>query len=69
MLFKVKLACQESAFPVQQSTADATEGHVTRSGLGRIPSIVITSESSPFLPIGRKGSKVAHHSSTRAGSG
>uniref|UniRef100_A0A3Q3WM91 Rhodopsin n=1 Tax=Mola mola TaxID=94237 RepID=A0A3Q3WM91_MOLML len=31
-------------------------GHVTRGPLGRIPSIVITSESSPFLPIGRKGS-------------
>ncbi|XP_075902317.1 melanopsin-A [Nelusetta ayraudi] len=54
---------------ITSSTADAAEGHVTRSGLGRIPSIVITSESSPFLPIGRKGSKAAHHSSTRAGSG
>ena len=29
---------------------------MTRAALARIPSIVITSESSPFLPHGRKGS-------------
>uniref|UniRef100_A0A3Q3WM96 G-protein coupled receptors family 1 profile domain-containing protein n=1 Tax=Mola mola TaxID=94237 RepID=A0A3Q3WM96_MOLML len=38
------------------NSGDFAEGHVTRGPLGRIPSIVITSESSPFLPIGRKGS-------------
>ncbi|XP_029927119.1 melanopsin-A isoform X1 [Myripristis murdjan] len=35
------------------------DGHVTRGTIGRIPSIVITSESSPFLPAGRNGSRSA----------
>ncbi|XP_049456671.1 melanopsin-A-like [Epinephelus fuscoguttatus] len=53
---------------------DFTEGHVMRGAIGRIPSIVITSESSPFLPIGRKGSctarpKTANNNSTGSGSG
>ncbi|XP_070771673.1 melanopsin-A [Enoplosus armatus] len=52
---------------------DFAEGHVMRGTIGRIPSIVITSESSPFLPIGRNGSctgrsKTANNN-TKAGSG
>ncbi|TNN45495.1 Melanopsin-A [Liparis tanakae] len=35
------------------------EGHVRRGTIGRIPSIVITSESSPFLPTGRNGANVS----------
>ncbi|XP_054654825.1 melanopsin-A isoform X2 [Dunckerocampus dactyliophorus] len=55
------------------NNADSAEGHVTRSALARIPSIVITSESSPFLPVGRSASRStrakATYSSTGAGSG
>ncbi|XP_020481825.2 melanopsin-A [Labrus bergylta] len=47
---------------------DFGEQHVRRGTIGRIPSIVVTSESSPFLPIGRKGSKTTHNN-TKAGSG
>ncbi|KAM9364928.1 LOW QUALITY PROTEIN: melanopsin-A [Pholidichthys leucotaenia] len=36
--------------------SDFGDGHLKRGAIGRIPSIVDTSESSPFLPIGRKGS-------------
>uniref|UniRef100_A0A673BTD3 Opsin 4a (melanopsin) n=1 Tax=Sphaeramia orbicularis TaxID=375764 RepID=A0A673BTD3_9TELE len=39
------------------NSADYTDGHLTRGTVGRIPSIVITSESSPFLPIGRNSSR------------
>ncbi|KAF1375371.1 hypothetical protein PFLUV_G00219190 [Perca fluviatilis] len=49
------------------------EAHGRRSTIGRVPSIVVTSESSPFLPIGRKGSTArpttANNSSAGAGSG
>ncbi|XP_075935097.1 melanopsin-A-like [Anarhichas minor] len=53
---------------------DIVEGHVRRGTIGRIPSIVITSESSPFLPTGRNGSctarpKTANNSNSGAGSG
>nr|XP_057907947.1 melanopsin-A-like isoform X3 [Doryrhamphus excisus] len=58
--------------PLLQNT-DSAEGHAARSALARIPSIVITSESSPFLPVGRSGSRSirakATYSSTGAGSG
>ncbi|KAG7511594.1 melanopsin isoform X1 [Solea senegalensis] len=36
---------------------DYTDGHMARSTIGRIPSIVVTTETSPFLPIGRNGSR------------
>ncbi|XP_068590524.1 melanopsin-A-like [Cebidichthys violaceus] len=54
--------------------ADCADGHVRRGTIGRIPSIVITSESSPFLPTGRNGSgvarpKTANSSNSGAGSG
>ncbi|XP_071756026.2 LOW QUALITY PROTEIN: melanopsin-A [Centroberyx gerrardi] len=39
--------------------SDFADGHVTRGTIGRIPSIVITSETSPFLPVGRNGSRIA----------
>ncbi|XP_029962200.1 melanopsin-A [Salarias fasciatus] len=53
---------------------DPLEGHVARGAIGRIPSIVITSESSPFLPVGRRGSrstraKTANSSGAGVGSG
>nr|XP_057907938.1 melanopsin-A-like isoform X2 [Doryrhamphus excisus] len=55
------------------NNTDSAEGHAARSALARIPSIVITSESSPFLPVGRSGSRSirakATYSSTGAGSG
>ncbi|KAM9809227.1 melanopsin-A-like isoform 3-T3 [Syngnathus typhle] len=62
---------ERSGIP-NQST-DVADIHVSRSALSRIPSIVITSESSPFLPIGRSGSRSARakatYSSTGVGSG
>ncbi|XP_063730870.1 melanopsin-A-like isoform X1 [Eleginops maclovinus] len=53
---------------------EVAEVHVRRGTIGRIPSIVITSETSPFLPIGRNGScngraKTANHSNTGEGPG
>ncbi|XP_015253985.1 PREDICTED: melanopsin-A-like [Cyprinodon variegatus] len=53
------------------NSGDASEGHVTRAQIGRIPSIVITSETSPFLPIGRSGSRTnrAKASNNNAGAG
>ncbi|XP_026165147.1 melanopsin-A [Mastacembelus armatus] len=55
------------------NSGDFTEGHVMRSAIGRIPSIVVTAESSPFLPIGRNGSRNARpkaaSSNTEVGSG
>ncbi|XP_056252043.1 melanopsin-A-like [Seriola aureovittata] len=41
------------------NSSDFTDGHTMKGTIGRIPSIVITSESSPFLPIGRNGSRTA----------
>uniref|UniRef100_A0A8P4KHG4 Opsin 4a (melanopsin) n=1 Tax=Dicentrarchus labrax TaxID=13489 RepID=A0A8P4KHG4_DICLA len=41
------------------NSGEFAEGHGIRGALSRIPSIVVTSESSPFLPIGRKGSCTA----------
>uniref|UniRef100_A0A3Q2YG08 Opsin 4 n=1 Tax=Hippocampus comes TaxID=109280 RepID=A0A3Q2YG08_HIPCM len=55
------------------NSGDLGDAHASRSVLSRIPSIVITTESSPFLPIGRSGSRYtrakATYSSTGAGSG
>ncbi|XP_077437364.1 melanopsin-A-like [Vanacampus margaritifer] len=55
------------------NSGDLADAHVSRSVLSRIPSIVVTSESSPFLPIGRSSSRStrakATYSSTGAGSG
>ncbi|XP_022604351.1 melanopsin [Seriola dumerili] len=55
------------------NSSDFTDGHTMRGTIGRIPSIVITSESSPFLPIGRNGSRTARpktaNNSTGTGSG
>uniref|UniRef100_A0A3P9H5F8 Opsin 4a (melanopsin) n=1 Tax=Oryzias latipes TaxID=8090 RepID=A0A3P9H5F8_ORYLA len=39
------------------SNRDFGDGNVTRATIGRIPSIVVTSEMSPFLPVGRNGSR------------
>ncbi|XP_035028241.1 melanopsin-A isoform X1 [Hippoglossus stenolepis] len=41
------------------NSGDYADGHVMRGTLSRIPSIVVTSETSPFLPIGRNGSRNA----------
>uniref|UniRef100_A0A3Q1GCC7 Opsin 4a (melanopsin) n=1 Tax=Acanthochromis polyacanthus TaxID=80966 RepID=A0A3Q1GCC7_9TELE len=55
------------------NSGDYTDGHVMRCTIGRIPSIVITSESSPFLPAGRNGSRSSRtkiaNSSTGSGPG
>ncbi|XP_069581555.1 melanopsin-A-like [Brachyistius frenatus] len=48
---------------------DFIDGHVMRGTVGRIPSIVITSESSPFLPIGRNGSRMARPKTVNTSSG
>ncbi|KAG7231867.1 hypothetical protein INR49_010247 [Caranx melampygus] len=58
----------------RSSVTTSGDNDMVRGGtIGRIPSIVITSESSPFLPIGRKGSRTAHpktgNNSTGAGPG
>uniref|UniRef100_A0A3Q2CQT6 Melanopsin-A-like n=1 Tax=Cyprinodon variegatus TaxID=28743 RepID=A0A3Q2CQT6_CYPVA len=60
-----------SYFEFPEQSGDASEGHVTRAQIGRIPSIVITSETSPFLPIGRSGSRTnrAKASNNNAGAG
>ncbi|XP_034536947.1 melanopsin-A [Notolabrus celidotus] len=50
------------------NSGDFGEAHMMRGAIGRIPSIVITSETSPFLPNGRKGSKTAYNN-TKGGSG
>ncbi|XP_024153026.2 melanopsin-A isoform X1 [Oryzias melastigma] len=39
------------------NNGDFADGNVTRAAIGRIPSIVVTSEMSPFLPVGRNGSR------------
>ncbi|XP_032408402.1 melanopsin-A-like [Xiphophorus hellerii] len=41
------------------NSGDASEGHLMRGQIGRIPSIVVTSETSPFLSIGRAGSRTS----------
>ncbi|XP_070696795.1 melanopsin-A [Pempheris klunzingeri] len=55
------------------NNGDFAEGHMMRGAIGRIPSIVVTSETSPFLPTGQKGSCTARpktaSNNTRAGSG
>ncbi|KAM7408236.1 hypothetical protein PAMA_002098 [Pampus argenteus] len=48
------------------NSADIADGHVMRGTIGRIPSIVITSETSPFLPIGRSGSRSARTKSANS---
>ncbi|KAM6996902.1 melanopsin-A [Tautogolabrus adspersus] len=50
------------------NSGDFGESHVRRGTIGRIPSIVVTSESSPFLPNGQKGSKTTSNN-TKTGSG
>ncbi|XP_068182693.1 melanopsin-A-like isoform X2 [Antennarius striatus] len=72
--FDVDVSCsgvrERSSIP---NSGDFSEGHVTRGALGRIPSIVVTSESSPFLAIGRKGSSSSRlkmvNNNSKAGSG
>uniref|UniRef100_A0A669EFW5 Opsin 4 n=1 Tax=Oreochromis niloticus TaxID=8128 RepID=A0A669EFW5_ORENI len=49
------------------NNGDFTDG--SRGALGRIPSIVITSESSPFLSTGRSGSRTARLKATNSSSG
>ncbi|TMS04626.1 hypothetical protein E3U43_009783 [Larimichthys crocea] len=55
------------------NSGDFAEGHAMRGALSRIPSIVVTTESSPFLAIGRKGSCTARpkkaDTNKKAGSG
>ncbi|XP_060943426.1 melanopsin-A-like [Limanda limanda] len=41
------------------NSGDYADGHVIRGTLSRIPSIVVTSETSPFLAIGQNGSRNA----------
>uniref|UniRef100_A0A3Q2QTQ8 Opsin 4 n=1 Tax=Fundulus heteroclitus TaxID=8078 RepID=A0A3Q2QTQ8_FUNHE len=54
-----------------EKSGDVSEGLVMRGQIGRIPSIVITSETSPFLSIGRNGSRTNRPkaSNARAGPG
>ncbi|KAF7654954.1 hypothetical protein LDENG_00062810 [Lucifuga dentata] len=52
-----------------QTSSDVTDGHMTRAMIGRIPSIVVTSESSPFLPTGQKSSRTARSKSTKSNTG
>ncbi|KAM4607396.1 melanopsin-A [Polymixia lowei] len=41
----------------RSTNGDFVDGHTARGTIGRIPSIIITSETSPFLPIGRTSSR------------
>ncbi|XP_041865690.1 melanopsin-A [Melanotaenia boesemani] len=51
------------------NNGDFAEGHMMRGAIGRIPSIVITSESSPFLPVGQKGSRTTRPKTASSNSG
>uniref|UniRef100_A0A3Q1CR71 G-protein coupled receptors family 1 profile domain-containing protein n=1 Tax=Amphiprion ocellaris TaxID=80972 RepID=A0A3Q1CR71_AMPOC len=51
------------------NSGDYTDGHVMRCTIGRIPSIVITSESSPFLPAGRNGSRSSRTKTANSSTG
>ncbi|XP_035982093.1 melanopsin-A isoform X2 [Fundulus heteroclitus] len=51
------------------NSGDVSEGLVMRGQIGRIPSIVITSEASPFLSIGRNGSRTNRPKASNAGAG
>uniref|UniRef100_A0A3B4AWG7 G-protein coupled receptors family 1 profile domain-containing protein n=1 Tax=Periophthalmus magnuspinnatus TaxID=409849 RepID=A0A3B4AWG7_9GOBI len=58
---------ERSSIPTNGDFADVP---VTRTTIGRIPSIVITTESSPFLPVGRTSSRTAQSRSPKStGSG
>uniref|UniRef100_A0A3B5L3L0 G-protein coupled receptors family 1 profile domain-containing protein n=1 Tax=Xiphophorus couchianus TaxID=32473 RepID=A0A3B5L3L0_9TELE len=50
---KAKLRNHDSG--IFEKSGDASEGHLMRGQIGRIPSIVVTSETSPFLSISRAG--------------
>uniref|UniRef100_A0A3Q3QVZ6 G-protein coupled receptors family 1 profile domain-containing protein n=1 Tax=Monopterus albus TaxID=43700 RepID=A0A3Q3QVZ6_MONAL len=58
---------------VSEHSSNPNSRDVMRSTSGRIPSIVVTSESTAFLPVGRSGSRTAHskaaNSNTEVGSG
>lgn len=49
------------------TSGDLADRRSARGALGRIPSIVITSESSPFLTAGRHGSRTARSKTTNSG--
>ncbi|XP_061601076.1 melanopsin-A-like isoform X1 [Cololabis saira] len=51
------------------NSGEFIDGPVTRGAIGRIPSIVITSESSPFLPTGRTGSRKTRPKTGSTGAG
>ncbi|KAK0150456.1 Melanopsin-A [Merluccius polli] len=52
--FKNKMNHDSGIF---DKSGDLADGHTTRAATGRIPSIVVTTETSPFLPIGRTSSR------------
>ncbi|XP_069395170.1 melanopsin-A-like isoform X2 [Paralichthys olivaceus] len=54
--FSMTGVSERSSIP---NSGDYADGHVRRGTISRIPSIVVTSESSPFFPIGRNGSRIA----------
>ncbi|XP_077351579.1 melanopsin-A-like isoform X2 [Festucalex cinctus] len=51
------------------NSADSADAHASRSVLSRIPSIVVTSEASPFLPVGRSGSRSTRAKATYSSAG
>ncbi|XP_017290986.1 melanopsin-A [Kryptolebias marmoratus] len=51
------------------NNGDFADGHMMRDATGRIPSIVVTSETSPFLPVGRNGSRTARPKTANNNSG
>ncbi|XP_061646635.1 melanopsin-A-like isoform X2 [Phyllopteryx taeniolatus] len=53
----------------ERGSAYSADAHASRGALNRIPSIVVTSESSPFLPIGRSASRSARAKATYCGTG
>uniref|UniRef100_A0A8C6S4N6 Opsin 4a (melanopsin) n=1 Tax=Neogobius melanostomus TaxID=47308 RepID=A0A8C6S4N6_9GOBI len=66
--FRGKMKSHDSG--IFEKNGDFADAPVTRGPIVRIPSIVITSESSPFLSIGRTGSRTADsRTSSSTGSG
>ncbi|XP_013875620.1 melanopsin-A [Austrofundulus limnaeus] len=61
---------ERSSFP---HNGDFSDGHMMRDVISRIPSIVVTSETSPFLPVGRNSSRTTRpktaNNNTGAGHG
>ncbi|XP_028324240.1 melanopsin-A-like [Gouania willdenowi] len=51
----IKMRSRDSG--IFERSTDFTDGHVTRSSIVRIPSIVVTTETSPFLPVEQNSSR------------